>query len=214
MLSRFEQDRQAEAREAQLAAQTERLQRWLAENHPEIKFGIALLNEIKEYMQESFFTAGNEDFAYALSQIDTRYIRQHIPTPKEAADALIEEICDLLRSPDGTGRGGKYSNFNIDVVRKQMQFWDLPQLTARRDEILRAQNLSKKPVGELKQMVREAHTDRSKYPNYPMLPTQIWDGSKHVPLNAAAFRAMGSWEVRRYTRLYGQQQVNDRIQEG
>ena len=61
---------------------------------------------------------------------------------KERHD-LIEQICDLLSSPDGTGRGGKYSNFNLLAVRRQMVEgqWSLEKLQARKDEIVREQTM-------------------------------------------------------------------------
>jgi hypothetical protein len=83
MASRFERDKEQAAREAQTAAQTEAFQRFLEVKHPEIRFSIALVKEIREYMEEAFLTAGNEDFEYALEGIDTRYMSQHVPTVVE-----------------------------------------------------------------------------------------------------------------------------------
>jgi len=214
MTSRFEINKREDAREALLMEKTASFQRWLEETHPEIRFGEALLNEVKDYMQGAFLTAEDADFEYTLSQIDTRYSRQRVPKPAEVKQSLIDEICDLLRSPDGTGREGKYSNFNIDAIRKQMQYWDISKLQARRDAIVRAQALNKVPVPVLKAAVKEARTDRSPYPGFPQLPQSTWNGKTHVPVNAAFFKSLDAYEIRRWNLLYSPEQVNARIQQG
>jgi hypothetical protein len=95
-----------------------------------------------------------------------------MPIEKQKAE-LIDEICDLLRSPDGSGRGGKYSDFNLKSVRQQMQYWEISKLQVRRNDILRSQTLVQIPLAELKQGVAEAHRVDRPFPGWPTLPSHI-----------------------------------------
>jgi hypothetical protein len=113
-------------------------------------------------------------FMSAYEENPADVINRMIVSPESKTRArLIEEICDLLRAPDPSGRGGRYSSFNIDSVRIKMDSWSLPQLQARKDEIVRTQILNKKPLTELKEMVHEAHRDTRRFRGYPNLPATI-----------------------------------------
>jgi hypothetical protein len=106
--------------------------------------------------------------------------RQSFPIASLAAqrEELIEEICELLRSPNGDGRGGKYSSFNIQALRRQMSEgrWSLEKLAARKEEIIREQTLTQRPLAELKQMV-QAHYNppATEFPGWPKLPETMYD---------------------------------------
>ena len=208
-MSRFEQDRQQESRDARIAAQTEAFKKWLADKHPEIYFCTAFFNELKEYMQGSFFTAGDEDFEYAVQNIDTKGVRQHVPTPEETKAALIDKICSLLTSADGTGRDGKFDSHSLNAERTKMNFWTVPQLTTRLEEVIRKQQLSKAPIGELQKIVQSGR----RYEGYPQLGQSIVrPGTVHaVALDAEYLRDLDSWDLKRLCRLYGISQVNDRL---
>jgi hypothetical protein len=158
-------------------------------------------------MQGSFFTAGDEDFEYAVQNIDTKGVRQHVPTAEETKAELIDKICSLITSKDN-GRDGKFDEFNLTSERLRMKHWDIPALTARLDEVVRKQTLSKAPMGELQQLVQAARP----YVGYPTLPKQIVPRGeiRAIPLDSAYIRGLDSWDIKRLVRLYGPQ-VNDRL---
>ena len=209
MTSRFESDQQKEARAALLTEKTDAFKRWLAEKHPEVHFGIGFFNEVKDYMQDSFLTAGDEDFEYAIQHIDTRYVRQHVPTESETKEELIDKICGLIASNDGTGRDGKFSTFSLATERKKMAHWTIQQLTQRLEEVVRKQTLAAKPITELHQIVESGR----KYQGYPTLgKSVVRPGTvRAVPLDSTYLRGLDAWELKKLCRLYGVEQVNNRL---
>lgn len=173
MQSQFQEHRQTAVEADQVLKNVEALRRWLAANHPGA-VGIAFENLFTDYFGDALTTELNDDdFVFAYEHLKGSMRPKRVPTPEEQKADLIDEITDLLRSEDGTGRGGKYSNFNLTAVRQQMQHWDLGKLTARRDEIVRAQTLNQQPVKELKAIVKEAYRDQRRFPGYPDLPATI-----------------------------------------
>jgi hypothetical protein len=213
MTSSFERRKEADAREAQTASQTEAFQRFLEVKHPEIRFSIALVKEVREYMEEAFLTAGDEDFEYALEGIDTRYMSQHVPTPNEIKAALIGKIV-ALTSKDGksTGTtfklavsGGRMLQWSIPLLTT----WTVPQLTELLDEIVRKRTLVTQSSSELQQIVESA---RPNY-GYPTLPKQIVRSGtvRAVELNAEYIRRLNVYDLKKLIRLYGGQQVNARL---
>ena len=209
MTSRFEQDRQAEAREARIIAQTDALRSWLEEKHPDIWFGEAVRLAFMEDMGNSFLTATEEDFEYSLRTTRTNFSRQHVPTPEEVKTELIDKICSMIASSDGTGRDGKFSAFSLSTERTKMAHWSIEQLTQRLEEVVRKQTLSAKPITELHQIVKSGR----KYQGYPTLgKTFVRPGTvRAVPLDAEYLKRLDPWELKRFVRLYGLEQVNDRL---
>jgi phenylpyruvate tautomerase PptA (4-oxalocrotonate tautomerase family) len=59
-------------------------------------------------MLGTFFTADDADWEFALSMIDTRYLRQHVPNPQEAKSEVIEEILSLLSAHSSTHQKSFY----------------------------------------------------------------------------------------------------------
>jgi hypothetical protein len=208
MSSRFEQDKETEARESLIASQTEAFQRFVETKHPEIHFCTALLNEIKAYMLNQFLTGDDADWEYAINMVDTRGVRQYVPTPDEVKASLIDEISSLIASAND-GRDGKYDAHTLKQERAKMQHWTLPQLTQRLEEVQRRQVLSTKTATELRQIVQSAH----KYTGYPKLGTSVVRPGtvRAVVLDAAYLRGLDVWELKKYCRLYGEAQVNARL---
>jgi hypothetical protein len=204
-MTTFTEDKKAAADAAMIQQSTDIYRRWLAKKHPEIRDCEAVLLAFKRYMD---FTdpLNEDDFEFALGNNPSisQYGKHHVPTK----DELIEDICELLRAPDPSGRGGRYSSFNIDSVRIKMQSWSVPQLQARKDEIIRAQALNKKPLSELKQMVHETQPQFG----FPKLPRTFMDGMKSVPIDAMFLRRLPGWELKKYVRIYGERAINARLQ--
>jgi|HubBroStandDraft_4_1064222.scaffolds.fasta_scaffold243956_1 hypothetical protein len=222
-LSQYEVDRYAAAAEEQKASNWEKLHRFLAKNNITVGESIEKafycqqctdgictgkgdhLNNFGNTFSTQSLNEENFQFALdgALSSLRT-YARVHIPTKQE----VIDDICDLLSSPDRSERG-RYSNFNVASVRAKMASWTLEQLQARKDEIERAQALNKKPISELKQMVVDARPQFG----FPRLPKSIMVGLSVVTIDRAYLRALPSWELRRYCKIYSQQAVDARLAE-
>jgi hypothetical protein len=209
--SRFAMSRREDAYKAQLAAQTDAFKRWFEEKHPEIKYGEAVLKAFREDMGDSFLTATEDDFQYCLDTTTVGFSRRRVPTEAEVKQDLIQEILDLLRSPDGTGREGKYSNFDLKQLEVKMRGndWTVEKLTARRNEIISKQEMSKQPIEEVVKVLQNAR----QYTGYPQLPkTIVRPGTvRAVTLDAPYLKALDVWELKRLNRLYGIDQVNDRL---
>jgi hypothetical protein len=207
--SNFELNKQAEARAVQVAVKTDALKRWLAEKHPEIPLNTATLNAFTDDMGDAFLTASDEDFEFALRTMKTGITPQRVPTPEETKAGLIENICSLIASSDGTGRDGKFSTYSLQTERSKMSHWSVPQLTERLSEVVRKQELSKKSAVELHQIVESGR----KYVGYPALGKTIVPPGKvrAVPLDAAYLKSLDLWDLKRLCRLYGVEQINDRL---
>jgi hypothetical protein len=209
MSSRFQEDRADEARAARLAAQTEAFKQWLGAKHSEIRFCEALFREVKEYMRDSFLVAGPEDFQYTVDNIDTRGVKQHVPTEEETRTDLTDRICGLLRNPNGGTAGGKYSDFDIKSFRTKGTFMSVADLQQRLEEIVRKQTISAMTPAERREIVQSAR----KYVGYPQLgKTIVRHGTvRAVPLDAAYLHGLDAWELKKFCRLYGAEQVNARL---
>ena len=131
---------------------------------------------------------------------------------EKSKEQITEDILSLLASKNG-GRDGKFNEFNLQSEKSRMASWSLEALRVRLAEIKAKQHMSTTPVSVLKAFVMDAHTDKRKYPGFPELPRQIWNGTAHVAVNASFFRGLDAHEIRRYTRLYSDAQVNERIRE-
>ena len=136
---------------------------------------------------------------------------------EQARYELMDEICDLLRAKDPSGRGGKYSNFNLQAARRQMieGRWSREKLIARRDEIVREQALIKKPMAELKAMVKEHYNQPIQFPGFPALPDRMYDQATRSwkVVDAAYLEDLIRADVfsfRRLVRLYSAAQIDAR----
>lgn len=121
---------------------------------------------------------------------------------------LIERILQLIASSNN-GRDGKFDEFNLKSERLRMASWTIPALTARLEEVVRKQTLSAKPIGELQQIVQSGR----RYVGFPQLgKTIVRPGTvRAIPLDAAYLRGFDAWELKKFCRLYGTIQVNDRL---
>jgi hypothetical protein len=124
---------------------------------------------------------------------------------------LVEDILSLLASKNG-GRDGKYSHFNLQTEKKRMSVWSLDALRLRLAEIREKQRMSTVPLPVLKAVVAEAHRDQS-VGGYPRLPDSMWDGTKHVKVDATYLNGLiqnDFWQFKKLVRLYGSTRVDQR----
>src|SRR5580704_8268732 len=206
MKSNFERNRESDARNVQIAVKTEELKRWLELNHPDIHTGIGTQKAFLEDMGDAFLTASSEDFEYSLRTMTTNISRHRVQTEAEVKAELVDRICELLRNPDGGTRGGKYSDQDLSTFRTKAEFMSLEDLTARLNEIVRAQTMS---PSEAHQVLVSAR----KYQGYPQLGKSIVRPGtvRAVPLDAAYLRGLDAWELKKFCRLYGTEQINARL---
>lgn len=197
MSSRFEEARAEEARTQRLAAQTEALKHWLEKNHPEIPFGLALLKEFRETMIGAFFTADAADWEYALSMIDTRYLRQHVPTQQEKKADLIDSILELIASADG-GRDGKFNPANLKSERIRMSYWSVSELTARLNEVVEKQRLQPMSAGQIRQELAASRPQ----PQVKVLPAEY---------TRERIQKMPTIEIKKLIRDWTASVVNNRL---
>ena len=231
MNSIFEQNKLADARAAALKSATERFNKWLALKGWQP--GEAIIRVFQEEMGDRFFTGTNEDFDYVLRTSRATIKPSAAPTPEETKAALIKRICDLLKSPTGDGREGRYTHCggntskclhspgpicNIHNLRYQLQSWGIQKLTAKLEEIVSKQTQSKMSVGELHQIVRAAQPER-RADGFPRLPeTLVPPGQiQAVRCDSAYLLGLARLDFYEYKRLvsrYGSTQITERQQAG
>jgi len=148
------------------------------------------------------------DWEFALDMIDTRYLRQHVPTPQEKKADLIDSILELIASKDG-GRDGKFSTLRVngepselDKERTRLSYFSIPELHERLDEVTRKQFWAGKPLHEMKKFVAGARVDTRKYSGFPDLDKTV---------TASTIKNLSTFELKKLIRVYSVQQVNDRL---
>jgi hypothetical protein len=200
MTSNFERNKQAEAHAAQSAVNTDSLRRWLAEKHPEIPIKDSTIKAFQDDMGDMFFTipVSDADFQFSLDNMETNITPQRVPSTAEVKEDLVNQICDLLRSPNSDGRGGRYSDVALSNECKRLQTFTTDQLVQRRDSIIEAQRLQKLSAAQIRQeLAASRHT-----PQVKVLPAEYTKKRIH---------AMPPYEIKKLIRDYTASVVNDRI---
>jgi len=214
-MTTFKEDKLAVEQSAQIQQSTDTFHRWLAMKHPEIRDCESVLNRFKGYMD---FTdpSSEDDFEFALGNMpDIRgYARQHVPTPVEVHAQLVEAICEKLRSPNGDGVGGRYSDDNLTSLRLQMKYWCIDQLKAKLETVTSKQAQSQLSVPELKQIVRDSAL-RRRVDGYPTLPAFIVPQGQIQAVKCDSAYLLGLakndfYEYRRMVSRFGSAQISER----
>jgi hypothetical protein len=161
-MTQFTDDRLTQQREALIQQSTEVFQRWLSK-HPEIPNSIATLGAFKRYMDFTDpLTEDEFEFAWGNMKGSSQYgvTTRRVPTPQEVREDLVEQICAALRNPDGSGRGGRYSDENLKALRMQMKYWTIPQLQEKLSSVVSKQVYSKLSVEELRRITNTKQPQR------------------------------------------------------
>src|SRR5271166_3622696 len=109
------------------------------------KTGTAFRRKFLKEMREKEIRASTKHAYDALIKKLGREDLRGTPVAKlrelEMKFDLVAEILNLLRSPDGTGRGGRYSDLDLKSLRLKLwqRDWTIEKLQARKDEIVEAQ---------------------------------------------------------------------------
>lgn len=215
-MNQFQKD-QAKAQADELRRQSEAaFDRWLKRN-PQVIDCTANRKAFEDYAD---FTDGltEEDFDFAYGNLKSRLALQSLKDAKakaedmetETKEHLIAEIIRLLE----TG-GARHTAHDLRTERTKLSFQNVPQLQARRDEIVRAQVAAGKPLSQLKAEVAEARRDARRYPGFPDLPLEIVPRGKvrAVRVDAKYLKSLDADMLRDMCRRYSLPQINDAIRE-
>ncbi|MGC1492178.1 MAG: hypothetical protein WA798_12470 [Candidatus Acidiferrum sp.] len=205
-MTQYEQDKVAVENAAQYQSNLETYNRWL-EKHPDINPCIANQKAFEEYLDwADEVTPADLDFALGNMLDRLQLATQRVPTPEETKAALIDKIIERLQT---TNNKHWQIPHNVQIERAKMQFWSLEQLTARLEEIVRAQTLNALSPEERQKIVVEGR----RYTGYPQLSkTVVRPGTvRAVPQDAAYLRSLDPFDLKRLCRLYGVEQVNARL---
>lgn len=196
-MNTFKKDQAAAIASAQREANLVTYGNWLT-RHSEIPDCIANQKIMEEYVdfEEGELTLADFDFAYG--NLGSRLALRKVSTPEQVKAELIDDICDLLRSPNSDGRGGRYSEVALANERKRLQTFTKDQLVARRAEIIEKQRLQKLTVGQIQQELDESRPA----PQAKVLPAEY---------TRERIRSMPPYEIRKLIRDYAAGVVNDRL---
>jgi len=204
-MTQYEQDKLAVESAAQDTQNLAIYKGWLVQ-HPHVADCIANEKVFREYMDFSDeLTEADFDFAYG--NLGDRVLAiQRVPTAEETKAALIDKIIERLQT---TNNKHWQIPHNVQIERAKMQFWSLEQLTARLNEVVRAQTLNALSPEERQKIVVEAR----RYTGYPQLSkTVVRPGTvRAINLDAAYLRTLDPWDLKRLCRLYGTEQINARL---
>jgi len=120
---------------------------------------------------------------------------------------LIEDILAILRA-----KGRSHDSFSLKTEESRLQHFTVDALRSRLEDLRRAANMATTPVAQLKAMVADSHRVES-FEGYPILPQAVWDGSKHVKVDAAYLNGLihtDLYQFKKMCRLYGSTQVDRR----
>jgi len=202
-MSRFIDDKQVAANAAQAEKNEDLLTRWLVRN-PDVPDTIATRKAFHDYFGDDWcLELEIDDFSFAVSQMETVVTRQRVPSEAEKRQKLVDDICNLLRSPSGDGFGGRYSDVALQNERKRLHTFQTDVLISRRDEILQKQRLQKMSVPEIR---------REQAANKPT-PSR-WYPHEDLPANTTAEdvkKALRSWDARSWVRRFGTRQLNAKL---
>jgi hypothetical protein len=120
-------------------------------------------------------------------------------------EMLVEDILSLLKA-----KGIGYDDFNLRAEENRLKHFSLEALENRLEEIRRKHRMASAPVPILKAIVADAHRNQG-IDGYPALPSSLWDGTKHVKVDADYLNNLARtdlWQFKKLVRLYGSAQID------
>jgi hypothetical protein len=211
-MSKFQTDANKALEQEQIAENDAAFQTWVAK-HEELHPGDATRNVFDLYMDFSSLPHDEQAFEFAYKQLKKegklQYVTRRLPTREE----LIEELCTLLRNPDGSTRGGKYSDEDLRSFRLRLPTWSTERIKAEVESVKLRQAHAAKPVSQLKAEVAQAHRqERPMFAGYPRLLDKIVPKGEIQQVDTGEFlRAISKsdyWLWKRYVLLYSASQVD------
>lgn len=119
----------------------------------------------------------------------------------------IDEYIELLAAHSRQDR------YSLESERKRLTHLSLEQCRQKLDELKRRQGMSSQSLASLKKVVADAHRVERPYPGFPNLPPSMWDGTKHVKVDADYLNRLARADIfqfKKLVRLYGSIQIDDR----
>src|SRR5262249_8807530 len=106
------------------------------------------------------------------------------------------------------------SDYDLRQWRVRASTWSLRQLRQYKRELdFKAEHKTAQQAKDYLRNVRKAEHDRP-YPGFPTLPRR--GIPKRGPIQTIEFdaeylKSLDAWELKRFVRVYGEQQINDRL---
>jgi hypothetical protein len=116
-------------------------------------------------------------------------------------NALINEIAQLLRSPNGDGLGGRYDDFSLQNEKRRMSSWSKEALEARLNQVRLAQRLQTHTAAEIREGLKVLRAEEWRE---PVLPAE-WTKERLMD------KSTSSHALKFLIRKYGAAAVNNRL---
>ena len=132
------------------------------------------------------------------------FVRQPLAVAKEQ---VIDEYIELLAAHSRQGR------YSLQQERNRLNRLSLEVGRQKLQELKTRQKMAATDLGTLKQFVADAHRDDRPFPGWPTLPAAMWDGTKHVKVDADYLNGLAKtdiWQFKRLVKLYGSEQIDAR----
>jgi hypothetical protein len=127
---------------------------------------------------------------------------QGVTIPVDAQrNALINEIAQLLRSPNGDGCGGRYDDFSLQNEKRRMSSWSKEALEQRLNQVRLAQRLQTHTAAEIREGLKVLRAEERRE---PVLPAE-WTKERLMD------KSTSSHALKFLIRKYGAKVVNDRL---
>jgi hypothetical protein len=123
----------------------------------------------------------------------------------KTCEQLTDSIIELLAT-----RGKAHDEFSLRSERTRLSTFSIPMLRSRLADLQRGANLAGQSVQQLKQLVSDARP----VPGFPTLPKQLYDNGQTVSVDARYLKALDTYSLKRFCRIYSTEAVNQRLAEG
>jgi hypothetical protein len=137
----------------------------------------------------------------------TTISRHRVQSEEEVKEELIEAIIERLQT---TNNKHWQVPHNVQIERTKLQFKSLEELTARLNEVVRAQTINAMPAVERNQILVNARQYQNQYPAYPK--TVVRPGTvRAIPRDKAYLLSLDLWDLKKERRIYGDANIDARL---
>jgi hypothetical protein len=120
-------------------------------------------------------------------------------------EQLVDQIIDMLAA-----HGKGHNDFTLRSEQTRLRTFSIPQLRQRLADLQTKHNMAGQSVQQLKSLVADSRPAASS-DGYPELPSHIWDGTKHVRVDAEYLNGLiktDLWQFKRLVKLYGSAKID------
>jgi hypothetical protein len=109
----------------------------------------------------------------------------------------------------------RFTKFDEQQLRKSLAYKSTSEVREKLDDVTRRQALSKRPLAELKEMVRQHHPQPEAFPGWPALPDKMYDSATRswLVVDREYLETLikhDHFSFRRLVKLYGAAQIDHR----